>query len=115
MRHRIESSSKPHLHILIPPPAAKAFVDWYYRQLNESKPLAQGYVNNNATYSAAGHPPADICVNGLVVGSPQEWEKLLEQQRQCPRQTDPNKKLVRYDVAGFDAHVLNADYRFAAP
>ncbi|AEO62680.1 uncharacterized protein THITE_108034 [Thermothielavioides terrestris NRRL 8126] len=95
--------------------AAKNFVDWYYRQVNEAKPIAQGYVNGNATYDRAGHAPADICINGLVVATPQEWEKLLEQQRQCPKQTDPNQKLVRYDVEVFNCHVINPDYRFAAP
>ncbi|KAK3308803.1 uncharacterized protein B0T15DRAFT_525346 [Chaetomium strumarium] len=95
--------------------AAKNFVDWYYRQVNEGKSIAQGYVNGNATYTAAGHPPADITINGLLVATPQEWEKLLEQQRYCPKQTDPNKKMVRYDVEGYNCHVINGDYRFAAP
>lgn len=49
------------------------------------------------------------------MGTPQEWDKLLEQQRQAPKQPDPNKRRVRYDAETLDAHVLNADYRFAAP
>lgn len=51
----------------------------------------------------------------MVVATPQEWEKLLEQQRQAPRQPDPNKRRVRYEVEGYDVHVVNADYRFGAP
>ncbi|KAL2262704.1 hypothetical protein VTK26DRAFT_355 [Humicola hyalothermophila] len=95
--------------------AAKNFVDWYYRQLNESKPVASGYINGNATYEKAGHPPADICVNGLVVATPQEWERLLEQQRKMPTSAPPGRRAVRYDVECFDVHVINSDYRFGAP
>ncbi|KAK3904305.1 hypothetical protein C8A05DRAFT_31933 [Staphylotrichum tortipilum] len=95
--------------------AAKNFTDWYYYQINEGKAVAHGYVNGHDAYDRAGHPPADICINGLVVATPQEWEKLLEQQRQAPKQPDPNKRRVRYEVETLDAHVLNADYRFAAP
>ena len=97
------------------PPAAKNFVDWYYRQINDSKSVSQGYVNGHAAYDKAGHPPADICINGQVVATPQEWEKLLEQQRQAPKQPDPNKRRVRYDVDTLNVHVINADYRFGAP
>jgi NTF2-related export protein 1/2 len=96
-------------------PAAKNFVDWYYRQINEAKSVSQGYINGHAAYDKAGHPPADICINGLVVATPQEWEKLLEQQRQAPKQPDPNKKRVRYEVEGYSVHVINADYQFGAP
>ena len=97
------------------PPAAKNFVDWYYRQINDSKSVSQGYVNGHAAYDKAGHPPADICINGQVVATPQEWEKLLEQQRQAPKQPDPNKRRVRYDLDAYNVHVINADYRFGAP
>ncbi|KAL2132323.1 hypothetical protein VTI74DRAFT_3959 [Chaetomium olivicolor] len=95
--------------------AAKNFVDWYYHQINTGKSISSAYVNGHGAYDRAGHPPADITINGLVVPTPQEWEKLLEQQRQAPKQTDPNRKLVRYDVRGYDVHVINADYRFGAP
>ncbi|KAK4127784.1 hypothetical protein N657DRAFT_565700 [Parathielavia appendiculata] len=95
--------------------AAKTFVDWYYRAINEGKPVAPGYVNGHAAYDRAGHPPADICINGLVVATPEEFDKLLEKQRQAPKQPDPNKKRVRYEVEAYDVHVINADYRFGAP
>ncbi|KAH6626224.1 hypothetical protein B0J18DRAFT_489129 [Chaetomium sp. MPI-SDFR-AT-0129] len=94
--------------------AAKNFIDWYYRQLNDAKPVSQGYINGHAAYTNAGHEPADICINGLVVATPQEWDKLLDQQREAPKQPDPNKRRVRYDVESFDVHVINADYRFGA-
>ncbi|KAG7288883.1 hypothetical protein NEMBOFW57_005243 [Staphylotrichum longicolle] len=95
--------------------AAKNFVDWYYRQVNDAKSVSQAYINGHAAYDKAGHPPADICINGLVVATPQEWEKLLEQQRQAPKQPDPNKRRVRYEVETYNVHVINADYRFGAP
>jgi NTF2-related export protein 1/2 len=101
--------------LLIPIPAADAFVEWYYNQINHSKPIAYGYVNGNSTFERAGHPPADICINGLVVATPQEWEKLLEQQRHRPQSLSLDKNAVHYVVEGYDVHVINSDYRFAAP
>jgi NTF2-related export protein 1/2 len=50
-----------------------------------------------------------------VVATPQEWEQILEQQRQAPKQPDPNRRRVRYDVETLLVHVINADYRFACP
>lgn len=77
--------------------------------------MAQAYVNGHAAYERAGHPAADICINGLVVGTPQEWEGLLAQQRQAPPDMSPDRKAVRYRVEAYDVHVVNSDYRFAAP
>jgi NTF2-related export protein 1/2 len=113
MRHRIFPPQEPHYSFRIP--AAKNFVEWYYRQVNESKPVTQSYVNGNATYDKAGHPPADICINGLLVATPQEWEKLLAQQRVVPSGASLDRKAVRYEVECYDVHVINSDYRFAAP
>nr|4X2H_B Chain B, Sac3N peptide bound to Mex67:Mtr2 [Thermochaetoides thermophila DSM 1495]4X2M_A Chain A, Mtr2 [Thermochaetoides thermophila DSM 1495]4X2M_B Chain B, Mtr2 [Thermochaetoides thermophila DSM 1495]4X2O_B Chain B, Sac3N peptide bound to Mex67:Mtr2 [Thermochaetoides thermophila DSM 1495] len=100
--------------------AAKSFVEWYYRQINENKPVASGYVNNNATYTKAGHPPADITINGRVVATPEEWDTMLKEQRAQHNTSSSStlpigRKPVRYDVDCFDVHVINADYRFAAP
>jgi len=79
-------------------------------------------VNNNPTYRAAGHPPADICINGLVVATPEEWDQMLAKQRHIPAQAstggNPSRgasHAVRYEVDTFDMHVINPDYRFAAP
>lgn len=93
--------------------AASKFVNWYYSQINEGKGVSQSYVTNNDTYKNAGHPPADICVNGLVCPTPEDWEKILAQQREAPKATN-DKKHVSYVVDTFDAHVINADYRFGA-
>ncbi|KAL1838611.1 hypothetical protein VTJ49DRAFT_2479 [Mycothermus thermophilus] len=95
--------------------AAKNFADWYYRQANDGKSIASAYVNGHAAYDKAGHPPADICINGRVVATPQEWEQLLEEQRKAPKQPDPNRRRVRYEVETLIAHVINPDYRFGAP
>ncbi|KAK0739642.1 hypothetical protein B0T21DRAFT_346936 [Apiosordaria backusii] len=93
--------------------AAAKFVSWYYNQINEAKGISQSYVTNNETYKNAGHPPADICVNGLVCATPEDWEKLLAQQRDAPKAAT-DKKHVRYLVDTYDTHVINADYRFGA-
>ncbi|KAK3350819.1 hypothetical protein B0H65DRAFT_456015 [Neurospora tetraspora] len=93
--------------------AARAFTDWYYTQLTDGKPIASAYVNSNAKYLAASHPPADICINGQVIATPEEWDALLEQQRLVPFTQQKGK--VKYEVEGFDVHVINKDYRFAAP
>lgn len=94
-------------------PAARAFTDWYYTSLTDGKPVSSAYVNSNAKYLAASHPPADICINGTVVSKPEEWDALLEQQRLIPFTGAKGK--VKYEVDGFDVHVINKDYRFAAP
>lgn len=93
--------------------AARAFTDWYYTQLTDGKPVSSCYVNSNAKYLAASHPPADICINGTVVSTPEEWDRLLDQQRLIPFTQQKGK--VKYEVEGFDVHVINKDYRFAAP
>ncbi|KAK0635348.1 hypothetical protein B0T17DRAFT_586892 [Bombardia bombarda] len=110
-----------------------SFVDWYYQTVNDGKPVAIAYVNNNATYKTAAHPPADICVNGLVVATPEEWDKQLEQQRATaapatttssgaaavvtnkPGTASALTATVRYEVECYDVHVINRDYQFAAP
>ncbi|KAL2023873.1 hypothetical protein VTK56DRAFT_650 [Thermocarpiscus australiensis] len=93
--------------------AARIFVDWYYRQINIARPIAPAYINGHPAY--ANHPPADICINGLVVATPEEWESLLEKQRQAPSTTPAHLRAVRYEVQSYDVHVINNDYRFGAP
>lgn len=90
-------------------------MNWYYQALNEGRPVTSGYVNGNKTYQAANHPPADICINGLVVATPEEWDKLLEQQRFTESTQGKGKPVVRYNVDTYDVHILNSDYQFAAP
>ncbi|KAK0728141.1 hypothetical protein B0T26DRAFT_672723 [Lasiosphaeria miniovina] len=103
--------------------ASKNFVDWYYASINDGKSVAQGYVNASERYTAAGQPPADICINGRVVATPEEWDALLAQQRRAanptasanPFASTDKVDTVRYEVASYDVHVINSDYRFAAP
>ncbi|KAK3325528.1 hypothetical protein B0H66DRAFT_529562 [Apodospora peruviana] len=108
--------------------AAETFVEWYYRCLNEGKPVAGAYTTNNRAYKAANHPPSDICINGLVVATPEEWDKMLEGQRSI-KTIDPtsthahpttistvsHRGAVRYDVEAYDVHVINPDFRIGAP
>ncbi|KAK3378421.1 hypothetical protein B0H63DRAFT_247019 [Podospora didyma] len=92
--------------------AATEFVDWYYPALNSGKSVVSGYINNNVRYKEAGHAPADICVNGIVVPTPDEWDSMLEKQRYT---AITSKNTVHYIVESYDVHVINPDYRFAAP
>ncbi|KAK4191680.1 hypothetical protein QBC35DRAFT_295137 [Podospora australis] len=94
--------------------AANKFVTWYYQQLNEGKPIAQAYVNKNETLMKVGHPPAEICINGQMVATPEDLDTLWAQQRSAPLATT-DKTHVHYDVHCFDAVVINKDYRFACP
>ncbi|KAK0752422.1 hypothetical protein B0T18DRAFT_436469 [Schizothecium vesticola] len=105
---------------------AQNFITLFYRALNDSKPISSFYINNNPTYRAAGHKPADICINGALFATPEEYDAVLAKQRSTstttttaptptPGTTRPTPSPVRHDVAAFDAHVLNPDYRFAAP
>jgi len=92
-------------------------VETYYAAVNHSKPVASFYVNSNATYSAAGQLPADICINGEVLATPEEWDRRLQQQRQIQGVSATGQRTVpvRYTVETCDIHILNRDYRFAAP
>lgn len=104
---------------------AQTFVDWYYRDLNEARPLASYYVNSSAKYSSAG-VSADITINGAHLANPGDYEALLEEQRGAGSATNgttdssssrrnTGKPRVRYEVDSFDAQVINDDYLIAAP
>ncbi|KAM7198089.1 hypothetical protein V8F20_006334 [Naviculisporaceae sp. PSN 640] len=114
--------------------AAEAFVTWYYDAINKGKPISSGYVNANKTYMAAQHPPADLIINGRQLSTPEEWEKLLEQQRtpqlvlsppsstttnitniNISKEDKPPTNLVQYTPESYDTHIINADYTFACP
>jgi len=88
------------------------FIDYYYGLINNAKPLSPAYVTNNDTYKQAGHVASDICVNGLVLGTPEEFEKVLEKSRTWTN--CPSDRVVRYVVESFNSQVLNSDYQFAA-
>lgn len=103
---------------------AQTFVDWYYRDLNEARPLSSYYVNSNTKYSNAG-VTADITINGGHLANPGDYEALLEEQRSGPSSTSngatdhsrrsTGRPRVRYEVDSFDAQVINDDYCIAAP
>ncbi|KAK4162787.1 hypothetical protein QBC43DRAFT_320989, partial [Cladorrhinum sp. PSN259] len=93
--------------------AGQNFVEWFYDQLNKSKPISSAYTTNSETYKQASHPPSDICVNGLVLSTPEDLEKTIDKSRSWTN--CPADKTVRYVVESFDASVVNGDYRFAAP
>ncbi|KAF3770902.1 hypothetical protein M406DRAFT_96976 [Cryphonectria parasitica EP155] len=107
---------------------AQLFVDWYYRDLNEARPLSSYYINSNTKYTNAG-VTADITINGANLTTPSQYEALLEEQRgtnatttangaaatDTHRQPRTGKQRVRYEVDSFDAQVINDDYLVAAP
>lgn len=112
--------------------SAQKFVEWYYQDLNDSKPLSQYYVNSNNKYATAG-VTADITINGAHLANPAEYEALLEQQRGGPNSKATNganagprstrssyntpsaSSRVRHEVDSFDAQVINDDYMIGAP
>lgn len=104
---------------------AETFIDWFYRDLNEGRPLSSYYINSSTKYANAG-ATADITINGAHLPGPSEFEALLEEQRgnsssatngasEHPRGRTTGKARVRYEVDSFDAQVLNDDYCIGAP
>lgn len=107
---------------------AQKFIEWYYQDLNDSKPLSPYYVNSNNKYATAG-VAADITINGAHLANPGEYETLLEGQRGGggantrttngggPRSSSARSSTsrVRHEVDSFDAQVINDDYTIGAP
>ncbi|KAK3684973.1 hypothetical protein B0T22DRAFT_204902 [Podospora appendiculata] len=99
--------------------AAKEFVEWYYNNLNQGKPVSSGYVDKNKSYQAASIK-ADITINGSPPITPEEWDAKLAAQRTPPAAAastagDPSlAPKVHYEVDCYDVHVINADYRAGA-
>ncbi|KAK0383712.1 hypothetical protein NLU13_9623 [Sarocladium strictum] len=81
--------------------AAETFVGNYYQAVNNNNPLTPFYINASNKYSA----PADISINGAVVPTPEDYQKLLEAQGHG----------VRYDVESLDAQVMNPSFQYGAP
>ncbi|KAJ9143714.1 hypothetical protein NKR23_g6306 [Pleurostoma richardsiae] len=101
---------------------AQSFIDWFYKDINEHRPLSAYYINGNAKYAAA-NLTADIVINGARLAQPSEYEALLDAQRAAPTPapggqgaaTGKQGLRVRYDVEGWDAHVLNPNFGLACP
>ncbi|TPX07132.1 uncharacterized protein E0L32_010933 [Thyridium curvatum] len=95
--------------------AAQTFIDWYYSALNDKKPLASFYVDSNTKYASAG-VKSDISANGLhLAGGPAELEALLNKHAGQGQGTASRSERARYEVEGFDAQVVNPDFRVACP
>ncbi|CAK7204070.1 hypothetical protein SEUCBS139899_006821 [Sporothrix eucalyptigena] len=104
--------------------SAQSFIDWFYTCVSDRKPLAAFYVNSNSKYAAAG-AAADLSINGRVCAKPSEFEDLLARQAGATpagaaatngttASTNSGFR-VRYEVDGFDVHVLNPSFRLACP
>lgn len=106
--------------------SAQKFIDWYYQDLNDAKPLSSYYVNASNKYAAAG-VTADLTINGAHLAHPAEYELLLQQQRGGGATTtngaaagggprsNSTRGRVRHEVDSFDVQVINDDYTLGAP
>lgn len=98
--------------------SAGAFVNSYYRALNDGAPLSSYYINSSSQYtSRPDADPADIVINGAHLATPTEYEALLEEQRggttannDADRRRGTSKPRVRYEVDSFDTQVINTDF-----
>ncbi|KAJ1329729.1 NTF2-related export protein 1/2 [Microdochium nivale] len=94
--------------------AAQTFVDAYYEALNKRRDTSAFYASASPKLTAAGVVP-DISINGHVVppggggsdpaAAPRLAQSLLFESR------GPH---VHYEVGGFDAHPVNANYAVGA-
>lgn len=82
-------------------PAADTFIGLFYQAINNKGSLLSFYVNCSAKYSI----PADISINGTVVPTPEDYQKLVEAQGSG----------VRYEVESIDTQVMNPSFQFGAP
>lgn len=104
---------------------AEAFVDSYYRAVNDGQSISTYYINSSTKYtSRPDADPADIVINGAHLATPAEYEALLEEQRGGPtanhtngadRRRGTTKPRVRYEVDSFDAQVVNTDFCIDVP
>lgn len=104
---------------------AEAFVDSYYRAVNDGQSLSAYYINSSTKYtSRPDADPVDIVINGAHLATPAEYEALLEEQRGGPtanntngadRRRNTTKPRVRYEVDSFDAQVINTDFCIDVP
>ena len=85
----------------LPNAAAESFVNRYYQAVNGRAKVDSFYINSSPKYTM----PADISINGKVLGSPAEYNALLEAQGAG----------VRYEMESLDTHVINPSTGLAAP
>ncbi|KAI2621559.1 nuclear transport factor 2 domain-containing protein [Xylaria nigripes] len=84
--------------------AAQNFVEHYYSSLNKRLSLAQYYASTSPHLASAAVKP-DISINGRVLKSPEEYEKMLDEQG----------KPVYYEVRSFDTHPVSPNYSLGCP
>lgn len=123
----MSASSEPTEDVMIKVSSdgAEAFVDSYYRAVNEGQSLSTFYINSSTKYtSRPDADPADIVINGAQIATPAEYEALLEEQRGGPIANSSNgtdrrrgnpKPRVRYEVDSFDTQVINTDFCIDVP
>ncbi|KAH8177072.1 Nuclear transport factor 2, Eukaryote [Sarocladium implicatum] len=91
----------PNLETEVRASTADIFVSNYYQALNSNSALLPFYVNSSNKYTM----PADISINGAVLPTPEDYQKLVEAQGHG----------VRYDVESLDTQVMNPSFQFGAP
>jgi len=78
------------------------------------QPIRNFYVTSSTKYTQSVHPAnVDVSINGAVLaGGPDEYETMLKAQRMTPAGIEAK---VRYEVDGWDVHVLNPDFAIGCP
>jgi len=101
-----------HSTVSAPPPPAKAqtFVDAYYQALTDGKPVAALYTSGAPAYVAISRP-AELNINGARVARPEDYERMLADQRRVPF----GFERVRYAVDNWDVHVVNPEFNIGCP
>lgn len=79
-----------------------------------TQPIRNFYVSSSTKYTTSAVPAnVDISINGLVLtGGPDEYEQMLKAQRMTPAGIEAK---VRYEVDGWDVHILNPEFSIGCP
>lgn len=115
MRPETDTAQKRLNRSLIQPSGAAQFIDQYYVCVNgTAQPLRNFYVSSSQKYTSSPVPAlVDISINGQVLaGGPDEYETMLKTQRMTPSGIEAK---VRYEVEGWDVHILNPEFTIGCP
>ncbi|KAH8887431.1 hypothetical protein GQ53DRAFT_749912 [Thozetella sp. PMI_491] len=89
---------------------AKSFVEAYYKCVSENRSIANLYTTNSPSYKAINRT-SDLNINGAVVALPEDYERILENQRRLPFGFEN----IRYVVDNWDYHIINFEFNMGAP
>ena len=89
---------------------AQSFVETFYHHVSENKSIANLYTSNSPAYQAV-NKGSDLNINGAVVARPEDYERILANQRRLPFGFEK----IRYVADNWDYHILNAEFNMGAP